>query len=460
MAAVATVDVDGPAAVKERLEAFAGRGAGGGDEPAGAGGQRRAVCARAGRAGAAQVACSRLVVSAGGAPAEYESMQQFLADSPWDPAAGRARVRGAGGARDRGGGLGAGRHRVPQGREALAGGEAPVLGHAGQDRQLPDRRSRCTRSAQRGRCRWAGRCICPRSGARTPSGGARRRSRTRSCFQTKPELGCRSWSSGRPAGRFPRRRCSATRLRRQHGAARAPRTRPGCEYVLAVCGRDRRCSRPRRSSPCPSEQRRAAGRPKSRPRPTASPRRSATLIARLRRRARADGHLPRRPRRRADDLAVRLRARPRRARLARRRTPSPPREEWLIAEWPAGARGSRPTTGSPTSRRHRARAARPARPAALEDRARLQASSRASSASTTTKAAPGSAGTTTPRSSPPPTPSSPSSACTRKPRGRPDTPADGAAPAARPPVLGRPLPNLPPTRRPRPAPAPLPRQDE
>jgi SRSO17 transposase len=39
----------------------------------------------------------------------------------------------------------------------------------------------------------------------------------------------------------------------------------------------------------------------------------------------------------------------------------------------------------------------------------------------------------------------------REPRGWPDTPPDGAGPPARPQVLGQPLPNLPPARRPRPA---------
>ena len=75
--------------------------------------------------------------------------------------------------RDRRRGLGGRRHRDRQGRQALAGGEAAVLGHAGQDRQLPDHGLACTRSASAGRCRWAGRCICPRSGATTRSGGAK-----------------------------------------------------------------------------------------------------------------------------------------------------------------------------------------------------------------------------------------------------------------------------------------------
>ena len=72
--------------------------------------------------------------------------------------------------------------------DAFAGGEAAVLGHAGQDRQLPDHASACTRSASGGRCRWAGRCICPRSGATTCRAGARRRSPTQVVFKTKSQL--------------------------------------------------------------------------------------------------------------------------------------------------------------------------------------------------------------------------------------------------------------------------------
>ncbi len=38
-------------------------------------------------------------------------------------------------------------------------------------------------------CRWGGRCICPRSGVTTLSGGARPGSPTRWRFTTKPQLG-------------------------------------------------------------------------------------------------------------------------------------------------------------------------------------------------------------------------------------------------------------------------------
>jgi hypothetical protein len=72
-------------------------------------------------------------------PARYESMQQFLADSPWDPdllvreCAERVVPR-----------IGVQAWivddtRDPEVRPPFAGGEAAVLGHAGQDRQLPGR---------------------------------------------------------------------------------------------------------------------------------------------------------------------------------------------------------------------------------------------------------------------------------------------------------------------------------
>ena len=49
----------------------------------------------------------------------------------------------------------------------------------------------------------------------------------------------------------------------------------------------------------------------------------------------ADRDVPRRARRQADDIAVLLPAGPRRERLGEGHA-SPPREEWLIAEWPEG----------------------------------------------------------------------------------------------------------------------------
>ena len=127
----------------------------------------------------------------------------------------------------------------------------------------------------------------------------------------------------------------------------------------------------------------------------------------------------------------------------------PPREEWLIIEWPDGAEAPSDYWLSNLPADSRPRAARPARPAALDDRARLPPAQRRARARPLR-------GPQLPRlpppharSSPAPTPSSRSNGSTQKPRGRPDTAAGGAAPAARPALLGRPLPNLPTARRPR-----------
>ncbi len=66
---------------------------------------------------------------------------------------------------------------------------------------------RCTRSGSLARCRLGGRCICPASGARSQSGGARRRSLTRFSSRRRSSSGP-SWSSAPVAGGFRGRRCS------------------------------------------------------------------------------------------------------------------------------------------------------------------------------------------------------------------------------------------------------------
>ena len=98
-------------------------------------------------------------------PARYESMQQFLADSPWDPellvrgCAERVAARSA---------LSPGwlTTRGPQGREALAGCEAPVLGDA---RKIGNCQISVSVHAvgARGTLPLGWRCTCPRSGATT-----------------------------------------------------------------------------------------------------------------------------------------------------------------------------------------------------------------------------------------------------------------------------------------------------
>ena len=173
-------------------------------------------------------------------PARYESVQQFLADSPWDP---ELLVRACAervAPRDRRCRLGGRRHRDRQGRQALAGGEAAVLGHAGQDRQLPDHASACTRSASGGRCRSAGGCICPRSGATTCA--RRRKAKIPDEVVLRDEAAARGRALraggrlGAAGGADPGR----LGLRRRHRLPHAAGTSSELEYVVAVRGGDER----------------------------------------------------------------------------------------------------------------------------------------------------------------------------------------------------------------------------
>ena len=130
--------VDAPLVVAERLEAF---GVG-----VLAGAMNRPVQVRNGGlylrgliGQGARKSLEPLVERLGG-DAEYQSLQQFLADSPWDPA---VVVRAVA-------------ERVvpvidvqawvlddtgfPKDGKGLAGGQAPVLGDAGEDGELSDRR--------------------------------------------------------------------------------------------------------------------------------------------------------------------------------------------------------------------------------------------------------------------------------------------------------------------------------
>jgi SRSO17 transposase len=74
-----------------------------------------------------------------------------------------------------------------------------------------------------------------------------------------------------------------------------------------------------------------------------------------------------------------------------------PREEWLICEWPEGQQ-QQPTTGSATSPLRPHPSSSPVWPGCAGRSSSTISSSRASSASTTTRAAPGLAGITTPPS--------------------------------------------------------------
>ena len=164
-----------------------GRGVGGGDEPAGAAGQwRRCICGGC-WSRVQRKSLEPMVVRLGG-DADYQSMQQFLADSPWDPAlvvqAVAERVAPeidveAWVLDDTG---------FPKDGKARRGSSVSTRGRWGRSVTVRSG-SRCTRSARAGRCRWAGRCICPRTGAMTLSGGGRRRSPRRSCSRPSRELG-------------------------------------------------------------------------------------------------------------------------------------------------------------------------------------------------------------------------------------------------------------------------------
>jgi hypothetical protein len=143
-----------------------------------------------------------------------------------------ARLRRADRARAGCRGVGRRRHGHREGRKPLAGCQAPVLGDAGQDRQLPGDRVGA-RSASVARSRSGGRCICPRSGARMCRVGARPRFPTRS--SCKPSRGSRPRSaSRRQGGRSSAGRCWATAPTATTRRFRTGLHGLGLEYVLAV----------------------------------------------------------------------------------------------------------------------------------------------------------------------------------------------------------------------------------
>src|SRR4051794_13458375 len=202
-------------------------------------------------------------------PARYESMQQFLADSPWDAGllvrACAERVACEIGVLawivDDTGIVKDGKHS-PGVKRQYSG----TLGKIGNCQITVSVHA----VGERARCRWAGRCICPRSGARRASGGRRRRSPRASCSRRS-----RGWppacASRRPGGRCRWRRCWPTRPT----ATTLPSARTCTSRGLSTwsrCGRRRASTDLRRASPSPSATARPAARAPSRG-PTASPNR-------------------------------------------------------------------------------------------------------------------------------------------------------------------------------------------
>src|SRR5271163_287285 len=250
------VDVDSPVAVKGRLEAFAGE-----------------VLAEAMNRPVQRVNGSlylRGLLEQGprkslepmvqrlGGDADYQSLQQFVADSPWDPAlvvkAVAERVAceidvEAWVLDDTG---------FPKDGKDSPGVKRQYSGHWGR-RVTVRSGSRCTPSERAGRCRWGGRCICRRTGALMSSGGVRRRSRMR--WPSTPSLSSGwSCSSKRLAGMFRRRRCSAIMPTGRTPGCGTVSIRPG---VSTYCrsGQPPGCSRKGPCSRClPRSPRRRAAR--------------------------------------------------------------------------------------------------------------------------------------------------------------------------------------------------------
>ncbi len=171
------------------------------------------------------------------------------------------------------------------------------------------------------------------------------------------------------------------------------------EYVLSV-GAETKVFRPETTFTVPQRQG-DTGRPRSRPRPDREP---VAIAAADRRSPAASSARPSRSATGPRDEPVTSRfcfVRVRAANRAEKRTPWPPREEWLIAEWPEGHETAERLLDLKPARRQPSPSSSRAWPGCAGRSSSTTDSSRASSASTTTRAAPTSAGTTTPRSSPP-----------------------------------------------------------
>jgi SRSO17 transposase len=349
-----------------------------------------------------------------GGEAEYQSMQQFLADSPWDPALVIRAVA----------------ERVAPKVDV----QAWVLDDTGFPKD--GKRSPGVKRQYSGTLGKIGNCQIGVSlhaaGARgtVPLGWAlylpeewcvdrKRRKKAKIPaeigFKTKPQLGVELAvrAAGWKIGKAPVLGDSAygdnTELRdKLHGG--------GLRYVLSVSPETTVFSAETRFA-VPEQPAGKRGRPNSSPHPDREAESIGQLIARLGEKplktvAFRDG--PDGKPLKSRFMFVRVRSahhwRPHDRRWAKGGE-TPPREEWLIAEWPKG-KPEPPTTGSPTCPPPPSPGGSPGSRGCAGRSSSTTASSKASSASTTTKDAPGLAGITTPRWSPLRTASSPSSAST------------------------------------------------
>ena len=317
-----------------------------------------------------------------GGEADYQSMQQFLADSPWDPVAVIRAVC----------------ERVAPGIDV----EAWVLDDTGfpkDGKHSPGvKRQYSGTLGKIGNCQigvslhavgtkatvplgWA--LYLPEgAGPRREDAERRRKAKIPADVAVLPPRGpSRSWGSGwrcAPlAGSSAKRPCSATRR-----TEITPSCVTDCTWAaFSTCSRSPRrrpCSRRIPSSSRPSHARDRAGAITTLYR-TATPSRSA-LIARLGERHLKTvtfGECPNGTYLKSRFMFVRVRAAHHwrahdgRGRWDKGAAEIPPREEWLIAEWPKGR--SEPTDYwiSNLPRSTKPWTARAARAAALEDRARL-----------------------------------------------------------------------------------------
>jgi SRSO17 transposase len=410
MAVMVAADVDAPATVKERLEAFAG-------EVLAAAMNRPVQLVNGGlylRGLLEQGARKSLepMVERLGGDADYQSVQQFVADSPWDPA---MVVRAVA-------------ERVAPELDV----EAWVLDDTGFPKDGKDspgvKRQYSGTLGKRGNCQIGvsvhaigGRGTVPLGWALyLPEDWCADEQRRRKAkipeevtFKTKPELGVELVE--RAAGwDVPKAPVLGDHAYGENTWLRDRLDRAGCEYVLSV-GPSTKVFEQGTAFAVPPRKGKD-GRAPFRPRPDRTPEPIGKLIGRL-----GAGTTQTVTFRDGPDgepvtsgfIFVRVHAAhgwrdDKRRSGWREGAEVPPREEWLIAEWPDGH--DEPTDYWISNLPADTPLEQLARLAACAGRwSSTTSSSKANSGLTTTKAAPGSAGTTTPRWSPPLTDSSRSS---------------------------------------------------
>ena len=329
-------EVDRPSVVRERLEAFAGemfvRAMNRPVQMRNGGLYLRGLIEDGARK-SLEPLVSRL-----GEDADYQSMQQFLADSPWDP--------------------GLVVQAVAERVAPEIGVEAWVVDDTGFPKDGKDspgvKRQYSGTFGKVANCQLGvslhavgnaghgavgvhvvspGGVVC-----RTPTGGARRRSPTRLRFRTKYELAAelveRAWR-----WQVPRAPVLGDHDYGRRGGLRERLHQAGCEYVLAVEPTTQGVrARHHLSTHAPSVVARANGRA-----PIASPSRCGELIARLGQGSAQTVSFRDGPDGEPVTSTLHLHARAPRA-LGAATTGDPtsgtdptlaPRQEWLIAEWPA-----------------------------------------------------------------------------------------------------------------------------